>query len=88
MSYQEMLRAHSYMYQARFKDIPRDLTGLGLLERHESIPSRQVFVSGFNDAPAIKPVLRDEQLVGSNIGETVRPEAFPNTGYLGEGLGG
>lgn len=88
MNYQEMLRLHSYKYQARFKDIPRDLTGLGLLERHESIPFRQVFVAGFNETPTVKPVLRDEQLITSGIGETVRPEAFPNSGYLGEGLGG
>jgi len=88
MSYQEMLRAHSYRYQNRPKDIPRDRTGLGLLERHESIPFRQVFIAGFNDAPTVKPVLRDEHLARSSIGETVRPEAFPNTGYLGEGIGG
>lgn len=87
MNYQEILRSHSYLYQKRVKDIPRDAAGLGLLERHASIPFRQVFVANYNETPTVKPLTRDEHLIRSGLGETVRPEAFPNTGYLGQGLG-
>ena len=88
MSYQEMLRMHSYLYQRRYKDIPRDLTGLGLLEIHSSVPQRMNFLSGIVDAPAMRPVTRDEHLIRDSVGEPVRPEAFPNTGFLGNGIGG
>jgi len=83
-----MLRSHSYAYQKRMKDIPRDISGLGLLEKHSSIPFRQVYVSNFNETPLKKPVLRDEQLIRDGVGENTRPEGFPQTGFLGSGLGG
>lgn len=89
MRYQELLRLHSYLFQRRPKDIPRDAAGLGLLEIHTSLPTPPAalrFVSHFDETPAKQAVKLDDQLARSGIGETIRPEAFPNTGYLGEGL--
>ena len=88
MRYQEMLRGHGYFYQRRPADIPRDLTGLGLLEYHASIPNRQIFISNFNELPDRQVISTDDQLARSGIGETIRPEAFPQTGFLGPGTGG
>lgn len=86
MSYQELLRTHSYKYQRRPADIPTHRHQLGLLEQHASIPLRQWFISGINETPVFKPILRDEQLIRDSVGLTPSPAAFPNTGYLGKGL--
>jgi len=89
VGYQEMLRLHSYLYQRRPKDIPRDASGLGIQEVHSSIPTlpaRVRFVSGFNEAPAKVAVTRDDQLARDGVGENPLPGAFPNTGYLGQGV--
>lgn len=87
MNYQELLRTHSYMYQKRIADISRNKQKLGLLENHTSIPFRQIFVSGMNETPVFKPLVRDEQLSRDGVGINPAPGAFPNTGYLGKGLG-
>ncbi|HSW57602.1 MAG TPA: hypothetical protein VLH15_04320 [Dehalococcoidales bacterium] len=88
MEYQELLRAHSYFYQRRPKHIPADASGLGLLEYHASLPGRQEFFSQKAARPEMQAVTTDDQLAQSGIGETVKPEAFPHTGYLGPGVGG
>ena len=87
--YQEMLRSHSYLYQRRSKDVAVAASALGLVEVHSSVPAPPAtarFVSNFNETPAKQAIIRDEQLARDGMGLTPRPEAFPNTGYLGQGV--
>ena len=89
MSYQEMLRRHSYLYQRRPKDIPVAAPALGLMEVHSSVPAPPAtarFIPNFNETPVKQTIIRDEQLARDGMGLTPRPEAFPNTGYLGQGV--
>lgn len=89
MRYQEVLRLHSYRYQRRPTDIAKAASALGLVEIHAFLPAPAInrrFTSGFNELPTQQSVLRDEQLARDGKGLNPLPEAFPNTGYIGEGL--
>ena len=83
MSYQELLRTHSYKFQRRPTDIPIRQSSLGLVEYMASVPTRQIYISNFNEYPAQQLIKTDDQLARSGIGTTIKPEASPHTGYLG-----